>query len=237
MSRRRLGIGLVAVAAIVAVVAVEIATSGSSAEKRAAPELPSQVLKGPRVDLAALRGKPALINFWASWCDPCRDEAPELERFARSLDGRGRLVGVDWNDRTDNALAFIREFGLTYPILRDSSQQVGTAYGLSGLPTTFSSTRRAGSCKRSEGRRRRARFKLPSPMPRGRRALEATNCAMAGSFGSASRRVRSCAPPRRRRTLRRRDDRDERSPGRRHGGDDITASPGGGRPRPPANRW
>jgi peroxiredoxin len=52
-------------------------------------------------------------------------------------DPRGQLVGVDWNDRTDNALAFIREFGLTYPILRDSSQQVGTAYGLSGLPTTF----------------------------------------------------------------------------------------------------
>jgi cytochrome c biogenesis protein CcmG, thiol:disulfide interchange protein DsbE len=130
-------LALLAVAALGVVVAVEIATSGSEQDRRPAPELPSQVLQRPRVDLATLRGKPALINFWASWCDPCRDEAPELEHFAKSLDGEGHLVGVDWNDKTDNALAFIREFGLTYPILRDATQEVGSDYGLSGLPTTF----------------------------------------------------------------------------------------------------
>jgi cytochrome c biogenesis protein CcmG, thiol:disulfide interchange protein DsbE len=137
MRRRGLLLGLLGVVALAVVVTAEIATSGSEQTGRPAPELPSQVLQGPQVDLATLRGKPALINFWASWCDPCRDEAPELERFAESLDGQGHLVGVDWNDRTDNALAFIREFGLTYPILRDASQEVGTDYGLNGLPTTF----------------------------------------------------------------------------------------------------
>jgi cytochrome c biogenesis protein CcmG, thiol:disulfide interchange protein DsbE len=135
--QRGLLVGLFVVAAIAGVIALEIATSGSEERTRPAPELPSQVLQGPRVTLAALHGTPALINFWASWCDPCREEAPELERFSRSLHGRAELVGVDWNDRTDNALAFIHEFGLTYPILRDGSQEVGTDYGLNGLPTTF----------------------------------------------------------------------------------------------------
>lgn len=137
MERRRLALGLFAVAALVAVIAVEIATSGSKQATRPAPELPTQVLQGPRVDLATLRGKPALINFWASWCDPCRKEAPELERFAKSLHGKAQLVGIDWNDTTANAMSFIREYGLTYPMLRDASSEVGNRYGITGLPTTF----------------------------------------------------------------------------------------------------
>jgi cytochrome c biogenesis protein CcmG/thiol:disulfide interchange protein DsbE len=78
-----------------------------------------------------------LINFWASWCTPCEQEAPELERLAGTLGGRARLVGVDWNDTTRNAIAFIREHGLTYPNLRDGSSEVGNRYGIAGLPTTF----------------------------------------------------------------------------------------------------
>ena len=137
MSKRRLLTGLLVVAVVGGLVAAEIATSGSGASKEPAPELPSQVLRGPKVELASLRGKPALINFWASWCTPCKDEAPELERLAGSLHGQGRLVGIDWNDTTANATAFIREHLLTYPILRDGSNEVGDRYGLTGLPTTF----------------------------------------------------------------------------------------------------
>ena len=119
------------------VVAAEVLTAGSDSSARPAPELPSQVLSGKRVDLASLRGKPAVVNFWASWCGPCKDEAPELERFSESLGDRATLVGVDWNDAEDNAREFIEKSGWSYPILRDPSQKVGTEYGLTGLPTTF----------------------------------------------------------------------------------------------------
>jgi cytochrome c biogenesis protein CcmG/thiol:disulfide interchange protein DsbE len=95
------------------------------------------VLSGRHVDLASLRGKPALVNFWASWCGPCKDEAPELKKFSEELDGRATLVGVDWGDAADNAREFIAKAGWRYPILRDPSQKVGTQYGLNGLPTTF----------------------------------------------------------------------------------------------------
>jgi cytochrome c biogenesis protein CcmG, thiol:disulfide interchange protein DsbE len=137
MSKRNLAVGLLAAAAVAALVVAEIATSGSGASQRPAPELPSQVLQGPRVDLASLHGKPALVNFWASWCTPCKQEAPELQRLARTLPDQARLVGVDWNDTTANATEFIREHALTYPILRDGSNEVGDRFGITGLPTTF----------------------------------------------------------------------------------------------------
>jgi cytochrome c biogenesis protein CcmG, thiol:disulfide interchange protein DsbE len=134
---RAIGLGVLA-CVVVGVVLAEVLTAGGGGEStRPAPKLPDQVLNGPRVDLASLRGKPALVNFWASWCEPCRQEAPELERFDKTLGNKANLVGVDWNDTTDNATKFIADAGWQYPILRDGSQAVGTAYGLNGLPTTF----------------------------------------------------------------------------------------------------
>jgi cytochrome c biogenesis protein CcmG/thiol:disulfide interchange protein DsbE len=131
-------IGLAALACVIGgVVAAELLTAGGGTSSRPAPELPSQVLAGPRTDLASLSGKPALVNFWASWCHPCREEAPELKRFDEGLGDRGTLVGVDWGDDAGNARQFIADSGWRYPILRDPSQKVGTAYGLNGLPTTF----------------------------------------------------------------------------------------------------
>ena len=133
---RAIGAGVV-VLVIVGVVAAEVLTAGGGTHSRAAPELPREVLVGPRVDLASLRGKPALINFWASWCAPCKEEAPELKSFSDGLGGRATLVGVDWNDSADSAREFIAKSGWDYPILRDPTQKVGTEYGLNGLPTTF----------------------------------------------------------------------------------------------------
>lgn len=133
---RAIGLGVLA-CVVVGVVLAEVLTAGGGESKREAPQLPNQVLNGPRVDLASLRGKPALVNFWASWCEPCRQEAPELKRFDRTLGNKANLVGVDWNDTTDNATKFIADAGWQYPILRDPSQAVGSAYGLNGLPTTF----------------------------------------------------------------------------------------------------
>ena len=127
---------MVAVAAVLIGVEV-ISGSSDSGAGRPAPQLPSSVLVPPAVQIASLRGKPAAINFWASWCAPCRREAPDLERLDRSLRGKSSVVGVDWTDGLDSARAFIREHHMTYPNLRDGDGAVGQKYGLIGLPTTF----------------------------------------------------------------------------------------------------
>jgi thiol-disulfide isomerase/thioredoxin len=140
MSRigRRLRIGLVVVAVLAVLAAAElISGSSDSGAGRKAPDLPTSVLVPPAVQIASLHGKPAAINFWASWCEPCRREAPDLERLNRSLHGRAAVVGVDWSDGLGSAHTFIRDHQMTYPNLRDVDGAVGQKYGLFGLPTTF----------------------------------------------------------------------------------------------------
>jgi cytochrome c biogenesis protein CcmG/thiol:disulfide interchange protein DsbE len=114
-------------------------SGGGAAGGRAGapPPLPARALIGAPVTLADLRGKPALVNFWAAWCGPCKREAPELRALAREVRGRAAIVGVDWNDNSGNARAFARSHGLTYPLLSDPGGQVGDDWGIRGLPTTF----------------------------------------------------------------------------------------------------
>jgi thiol-disulfide isomerase/thioredoxin len=88
------------------------------------------------VTVAGLRGMPAAINFWASWCTPCRREAPELEQLHRARRTPGTIVGVNWNDRLSGARAFVRDHRWTFPNLRDADGSVGRAYAIVGLPTT-----------------------------------------------------------------------------------------------------
>jgi cytochrome c biogenesis protein CcmG, thiol:disulfide interchange protein DsbE len=136
---RRLLIGLAVLAVVGALVGAEI-LSGSSNESgtgRPAPPLPTSVLVPPRMTLASLRGKPAAINFWASWCDPCREEAAALNHLARSLRGRARLVGVDWTDGLGGARSYVSQYHWTFPNLRDADGVVGNNYRIQGLPTTF----------------------------------------------------------------------------------------------------
>ena len=104
---------------------------------RPAPRLPTSVLVPPRVTIASLRGQPAAVNFWASWCTPCHKEAPDLERVARLLRGRARLVGVDWTDGSGAARSYVDRYHLTFPNLIDPDGVTGNDYGLNGLPTTF----------------------------------------------------------------------------------------------------
>jgi len=134
-SRNRLLIWAGLLAALAAVLVLGLA--GASSSGRPAPALPAQRLSGPPVTLASLRGHPALITFWASWCGPCAREAPALERFAQGPVGRGRIVGVDWSDGLGSARSFARRYGWTFPTLRDPDGSVGYSYGVTDLPTTF----------------------------------------------------------------------------------------------------
>ena len=133
---RRAVLPVVGVVLVAGLIAYEVLSAGSSSKARPAPPLPTTVLQAPKTTLASLRGKPALINFWASWCEPCRKEAPELERLQRSLHGAGRLVGVDYTDQTDAGRKFIDEYGWSFPVLEDPDGIYGARYRFSGLPTT-----------------------------------------------------------------------------------------------------
>jgi len=127
---------LVAVVLVVVLVPL-LGTNNNTRAARAAPALPTSVLHPPSITVAQLRGRPALVNFWASWCGPCRNEAPELARLSQQLGGRAHLVGVDWSDNAADARAFISRYRWTFPVLRDSNGEIGNRYGISGLPTTF----------------------------------------------------------------------------------------------------
>ncbi len=111
--------------------------SVAAGERKPASELSGEWLVPPPVRLRDLRGQPVVVNFWASWCVPCREEAPELARFHREMHERAPLVGVDFQDRESDARAFIREFRWRFPNVRDPHGKLANGYGVVGLPTTF----------------------------------------------------------------------------------------------------
>lgn len=90
-----------------------------------------------RVDLAELRGRPVVVNFWASWCIPCRDEAPILNASSRAHAGKVVFVGVNVQDLREDALAFSREFGTPYVSVSDRGNGTYEDYGLTGVPETY----------------------------------------------------------------------------------------------------
>jgi cytochrome c biogenesis protein CcmG/thiol:disulfide interchange protein DsbE len=105
-------------------------------QAQSAPDFALNSFDGPVYRLRDLHGKVVVLNFWASWCSPCRAEAAGFQQVWRDLDARGVLfLGADQADAPDKATAFIREFGITYPNGPDIG--IGQAFGVQSLPMTF----------------------------------------------------------------------------------------------------
>lgn len=103
-----------------------------------APGFTLTLFGGSQVALEQFRGKVVFLNFWASWCPPCRAEARTLEAaWQKYKDQDVVFLGVDIQDKEEDARAFIKEFGITYPNGRDASGAVAISYGLWGIPETF----------------------------------------------------------------------------------------------------
>lgn len=104
-----------------------------------APDFALPTLEGETVRLSDFKGKPVLVNFWATWCGPCRSEFPDFQKAA--VDNADELVIIGINntttDQKDQIPAFLEEFGVTFPIVLDETGETAKAYNILGLPTSI----------------------------------------------------------------------------------------------------
>jgi len=138
---------IVTVAAIVvligAVIAIDATTHrpAKQAALKPAPAFTLQSLAGPgqRVSLAAYRGHPVILNFFASWCVPCKKETPLLANYYRASKGKVVIIGVDADDTANAARRFLAASGVAYPVGFETTPALANAYGVSeiGIPETF----------------------------------------------------------------------------------------------------
>jgi cytochrome c biogenesis protein CcmG/thiol:disulfide interchange protein DsbE len=104
----------------------------------AAPDFTITTFDGDSITLSAQRGKVVVINFWASWCVPCEQEAPDLEKTWEKYRDQGVLfIGVDYVDSEEKARAFIARYGITYPNGPDLRTEISDLYHIRGVPETF----------------------------------------------------------------------------------------------------
>ena len=145
MKRAGQVVALGLVASLFALLAWQLATNEEEASLTGA----APPFSLPRLDrdgalsLAALRGNAVVLDFWASWFEPCKDEAPELERAWRTYRSRGLVVvGVDAEDLESDARRFVRKHRITYPIVRDGAGDTARAYRVRAYPVTYVIDRR-----------------------------------------------------------------------------------------------
>lgn len=102
-----------------------------------APDFTLATLDGGTLTLSELRGQPVVLNFWATWCPPCRTEIPALEQVYTELDGDVLIIGVDVQEDPAEVAAFAQEIGMTYPVALDTQADVARLYQVRAYPTTY----------------------------------------------------------------------------------------------------
>jgi cytochrome c biogenesis protein CcmG/thiol:disulfide interchange protein DsbE len=128
---------------LAAVLAVWLSSSGPASARPGQPLARNFTMAelgypGRQVSLSQFRGKPVIVNFFASWCGPCQKETPLIARFYRAMEGRVTVIGIDANDQTGPALRFVRAAGVRYLVGFDpGTAPVALAYGVYALPQTF----------------------------------------------------------------------------------------------------
>jgi len=104
----------------------------------AAPDFTLPDPGGKKISLKDYRGKVVFLNFWATWCEYCREELPAMERLYREFKGKGlEIVAVNIKDKREDALAFVRKNKLSFPILMDPEGEIGLLYGAYATPTVY----------------------------------------------------------------------------------------------------
>lgn len=102
-----------------------------------APDFELETLDGEIVRLSELRGEKVILNFWASWCPPCREEMPEMQRFYDDYKDDIKVIAVNYNEKDQKVIDFLDEYGYTFPMPLDRDGSVGNEYGVLTLPTTY----------------------------------------------------------------------------------------------------
>jgi peroxiredoxin len=121
-------------------VGAPLSASPSPREGFFAPDFTLDTLQGETIRLSDLRGRIVVINFWASWCPPCRAETPALQQAYQQYKDAGVVIlGVNLTDQDSlsDVKSFVQEFGLTYPILLDRDGSTSLRYRIQGLPSTY----------------------------------------------------------------------------------------------------
>jgi len=143
-ARHKVVSSLIAMCVAASLVAIALVASGSGAPAGAAADpaaptfsLPVLGQSGQKISLSDYAGRPLIVNFFASWCEPCQKETPLLATFYRSEHGKVAIVGLDENDVLGSATSFTHKEGVSYPVGFDPGVTAASAYGVAGLPQTF----------------------------------------------------------------------------------------------------
>jgi cytochrome c biogenesis protein CcmG, thiol:disulfide interchange protein DsbE len=142
--RHKIVSGLVALCVAASLIAIGLVASGSGTPAGAAPDpaaptfsLPVLGQSGQKIALSDYAGQPLIVNFFASWCEPCQQETPLLAKFYRAEHGKVAIVGLDENDVLASAMSFTHKEGVSYPVGFDPGVTAASAYGVAALPQTF----------------------------------------------------------------------------------------------------